>query len=156
MDLRELQGIEHQYDRMAGLGTAARQRQELAGVYFRTILRQLIDLLREKEKPTKKQHTIADNYPAGGLTATEPCMFCEDHVRLEEDNERLKELHSWIPVTERLPEREQFCHLYIPEFNSNCPQKGWYLPDKKVWMTTTKSRPRTRQVTHWKPIILPE
>jgi len=70
--------------------------------------------------------------------------------------EEMKEQNRWIPVSERLPEEGQFCHLYMPEFNSNCPQKGLYLSDKKVWLTTIKYRKRTRKVTHWKPIILPE
>lgn len=70
--------------------------------------------------------------------------------------DQLRKENHWIPVSERLPGKGRFCHLYIPEFNNNCPQKGWYLPDKKVWLTTVKSHLHTRKVTHWKPIILPE
>lgn len=82
--------------------------------------------------------------------------YQEQIEQLEAENERLRKENRWIPVSERLPEEGQFCHLYMPEFNSNCPQKGWYLSDKKVWLTTIKYRKRTRKVTHWKPIILPE
>lgn len=85
----------------------------------------------------------------------EPCWQCINKFGDDKLQAEL-EKHRWIPVSERLPEDGQFCHLYMPEFNSNCPQKGWYLPDKKVWMTLLKSHNRTRKVTHWKPIILPE
>jgi len=56
---------------------------------FENVLSFALELTEPKPKP---KHTIADNYPAGGLTATEPCMFCEDYAKLEEQNEKLVEL----------------------------------------------------------------
>ncbi len=70
--------------------------------------------------------------------------------------ERLEEENRWIPVGERLPEEGVFCHIFIPAFNKCCPQRGWYKPKKRHWSTTTRGRETTRQVTHWKPITLPE
>jgi len=82
-----------------------------------------------------------------------------DIARMGKEIERMREeleKHRWTPVSKGLPKKGQFCHLYMPEFNSNCPQKGWYSPDKKVWTTLVRSYCRTRKVTHWMPIALPE
>ena len=44
--------------------------------------------LKETEPKPKPQHTIADNYPAGGIP--EPCMFCENYEELENKNTELQ------------------------------------------------------------------
>ncbi len=54
---------------------------------FEAVLWFALDLTEPKPKP---KHTIADHYPAGGLTATEPCMFCEDYEKLEEKADQLQ------------------------------------------------------------------
>ncbi len=36
------------------------------------------------------------------------------------------ESYRWIPVGERLPENGEFCDLFMPKFNSACPQRGKY------------------------------
>jgi hypothetical protein len=50
--------------------------------------------LEKTEPKPKPQHTIADNYPAGGIP--EPCMFCEDFEELQAENDRLKEGYERI------------------------------------------------------------
>ncbi len=83
-------------------------------------------------------------------------IFVIDYKEKIEQLEAELAKHRWIPVEEGLPERDCFCDIYIPKFNKNCPQRGWYNEHKKSWLTTTKGWGITRQVTHWKPIILPE
>ncbi len=65
------------------------------------------------------------------------------------------EQYQPISVSEGLPDRNTYCHLYMPSVNANSPFKGWYLTDKKHWLTTLKSHSRTNKVTHWWPVILP-
>ncbi len=61
------------------------QRVKLEG--FGWLLRVAEDHVKPEPKPKR---TIADNYPAGGLTASEPCTFCQDYERLKAEVERLK------------------------------------------------------------------
>ena len=60
---------------------------------FENVLSFELDLSEPKPNP---KHTIADNYPAGGLTASEPCMFCEDTEKLKDSHEKLVKALDWI------------------------------------------------------------
>lgn len=72
---------------------------------FENVLSFALELSEPKPQP---KHTIADNYPAGGLTATEPCMFCKRFHEIEEKYELLcqnsikfqcDKCHEWLTVT---------------------------------------------------------
>ena len=90
--LSELEKIKDRYckaDSHYTRGYKAEAR-EIATENFWWVLQAAISATEKCEKPTKPKHTIADNYPAGGLTATEPCMFCESSEKLKETNEQLQ------------------------------------------------------------------
>ena len=73
--------------------------------------------------------------------------------QLQAENERLQ----WHNVKELLPENKgQYCYVYIPSVNTKTTFKGWYHPDKKVWLTTLKSHRGTNKVTHWQAVTLPK
>ena len=58
---------------------------------FQNLLFFALNLTEPKPKP---KHTIADNYPAGGIP--EPCIYCVDFEKLEEKNETLQaQLTEW-------------------------------------------------------------
>lgn len=63
-----------------GTSSCIRQANGLMVENFETVLYFALDLTNPKVKP---KHTIADNYPAGGLTQSEPCMFCVDYEKLQ-------------------------------------------------------------------------
>lgn len=91
MDRHKLQQIGNKVGELLRFGnpSCVRQANSIMVENFENILFFAIDLTEPKPKP---KHTIADNYPAGGLTATEPCMFCEDFEKLQAENERLKDV----------------------------------------------------------------
>lgn len=70
-----------------GSSSCIRQANNIMVENFETVLYFALELTEPKPKP---KHTIADNYPAGGLTATEPCMYCKDYSKLQERNEKLE------------------------------------------------------------------
>ena len=52
--------------------------------------------LEATEPLPKPKHTMADNFPAGGLAATEPCAFCKDHEQLQDEHDTLKaDVQKW-------------------------------------------------------------
>lgn len=70
-----------------GSPSCMRQASSIMRDEFDSVLSFALDLSEPEPKPKR---TIADKYPAGGLTATEPCMYCEDYAELEERNEKFK------------------------------------------------------------------
>ncbi len=75
---------------------------------------------------------------------------------LEEENERLKaelEQHRWIPVSERLPKEDEQCLVIEGKF----AQLGnWQQNTDHLGLQWNVNGFISKQVTHWKPIILPE
>ena len=89
MDRHTMSQLENKIGELLRFGSPSciRQANSLMCENFENILRFALDLTEPKPKP---KHTIADNFPAGGLTSTEPCMFCEDYEQLEAENAKLK------------------------------------------------------------------
>lgn len=87
MDRHELKQLDNQIGELLrhGSSSCVRQANAIMTESFERILRFALNLTEPKPKP---KHTIADNYPAGGLTATEPCMYCEDYAQLQTDNKQ--------------------------------------------------------------------
>lgn len=71
-----------------GSSSCVRQAHEIMIENFQVISDFAFKLTEPKPKPA---HTIADNYPAGGISATEPCAFCEDY---EKQQGRIEELEK--------------------------------------------------------------
>jgi len=93
MDGHELRQIENKVGKLLHHGSPSciSQAHNIMHENFEVILRFALRLLEPEPKPA---HTIADNYPAGGLTSTEPCMFCVDYNELEEKYDKLKASHN--------------------------------------------------------------
>lgn len=91
MDRHTLVQTRNQIDELLRHGSPSciRQANSIMAENFEAILNFALELTEPKPKP---KHTIADNYPAGGLTATEPCMYCEDYEVLQAENKQVKEL----------------------------------------------------------------
>lgn len=89
MDRHTLQQIDDKVRELLRFGSPSciRQANSIMLENFNTIVYFALGL--SETKPTPK-HTIADNYPAGGLTATEPCTFCENYEKLEDANAALE------------------------------------------------------------------
>lgn len=77
---------------------------------------------------------------------------------------RIKELeasleqHRWIPVSERLPEKEQKNSVMSKEVFVSDGREVWKarcVVSGKRW-SYTNSPSATLPITHWKPIILPK
>lgn len=88
--------------------------------------------------------------------------FCVD-MELVGLKERIKELeakikqHRWIPVSERLPEKEQVNGVMSKEVFVSDGREVWKarcVVSGKRW-SYTNSPSATLPITHWKPIILP-
>ena len=88
MDRHTLEQTRNQVHELLQHGSPSciRQANSIMIENFNAILYFVLELTKPKPK---SKHTIADNYPAGGLTATEPCMFCENYEVLQAENERL-------------------------------------------------------------------
>ena len=98
-----------------GTPSARREIRSIAAEHFGNLLAFALDATKPQPKP---KHTIADNYPAGGLSASEPCMFCENYEELEAENARLREILGEII-------EEHFCSC-VDEYgtqlgNAPCP-----------------------------------
>ena len=93
MDRHRLKQLRNKIGELLRFGSPSciREAHSIMRDEFENVLSFALDLT--EPKPTPK-HTIADNYPAGGLTATEPCMFCKDYNKLEEQNEKLINSHE--------------------------------------------------------------
>ena len=93
MDRHTLEQIDNQVRELIHHGSPSciRQARSIMAENFENILYFALNLTEPKPKPA---HTIADNYPAGGLTSTEPCMFCEDYNDLEAKYDALKASHD--------------------------------------------------------------
>lgn len=98
MDRSEMEQLRDKVGELLRFGSSScvQQAHNIMITNFETLLIFALNLTEPKPKP---KHTIADNYPAGGLTATEPCMFCEDYEQLQDKNERLRDalgnLQTW-------------------------------------------------------------
>lgn len=101
MDRHTLEQIRNQVDELLRHGSpnCCRQAKCIMAENFGAIVRFAIELTEPKSKP---KHIFADNYPAGGLTATEPCMYCEDYAKIEQQRDDLlvackaqKEFDDW-------------------------------------------------------------
>ena len=88
MDRHSLEQIINQVDELLRHGSPSciRQANSIMLEEFNSVIH---FAWRSTEPPPKPKHTIADNYPAGGLTATEPCMYCVDFEKLQAENETL-------------------------------------------------------------------
>lgn len=136
----------------------------LAEYFHETYERLAPDFSYETRKASAKPWTEVPENNKNLMIAVVRAVYSHLDIRSLQDrltaaNERIGELEEqlrWIPVSERLPEKGQFCHVFMPDCNNHCPFKGWYFPASKVWTTTLKSHSRTRKVTHWRPITLPE
>ena len=91
MDRHELKLLDTKIGELLRFGSPSciRQANSIMIENFKSVLGFALNLTEPEPKP---KHTIADNYPAGGLTATEPCMFCKDYEQLQAENERLNEI----------------------------------------------------------------
>ncbi len=88
MDRHTLEQLGNQVDELLRHGSPSciREARSIMAENFDSVLRFALDLTEPKPKP---KHTIADNFPAGGLTATEPCMHCENYGELEQQRDDL-------------------------------------------------------------------
>ena len=90
MDRHTLEKLRNQvYGLLGRTKGCNEQAEELMVENFSAVADFAMDNTKPKPKP---KHTIADNYPAGGLTKAEPCMFCEDHEQLQADNEKYSDI----------------------------------------------------------------
>jgi len=157
VDRHKLIQIKDQVDELLRHGSfsCVHQAKNIMAENFEAIVNFAIDLTEPKPK---SKHTIADNYPAGGLTASEPCMFCENYEQLQTELDK----HHWIPVSDRLP----VLPLGPPNTSSEevwlvfkgKPQVGYYtnFDGWRVNGLYFQKRFNQYDITHWKPIILPE
>ena len=140
---------------LSGCASCIRQKKQIMIENFESVLSFALELTEPKPKP---QHTIADNYPAGGLTATEPCIFCEDYEQLQTKLDK----YRWIPVSERLPEFGKSVYLYIENDKSlqfiKAVKTGYRINHSmySYCIETNCQGVVKNAVTHWMPIILPE
>jgi len=117
----------YDYDCLRGYSNAFDQCRQYAVEHFRSAVCIALEALEQNTQKEKPKHTIADNYPAGGLTAAEPCMFCEDFEKLQAENERLK---TWL-IKERIITRtgENKMSESLKEFekwwNKVSMEEGW-------------------------------
>ena len=70
---------------------------------------------------------------------------------LESENARLKDAQRWIPVSERLPERDGF-YLVLENVNQVA---GYYHWCKVFGWNTDGGRTNIQSVTHWMPLPKP-
>jgi hypothetical protein len=70
---------------------------------------------------------------------------------LESENARLKDAQRWIPVSERLPERDGF-YLVLENVNQVA---GYYHWCKVFGWNTDGGRTNIQSVTHWMPLPEP-
>ncbi len=89
MDRHKLFEVENQVGELLRDGSPNCVRRA-NGIMVADFMNLLYFALNLTAPPPKPKHTIADNYPAGGLTSTEPCMFCVDFEQLQEENEKLE------------------------------------------------------------------
>jgi len=69
---------------------------------------------------------------------------------LQAEIKRLEGENRWIPVSERLPEKEGYCFVCDGQW---CGRLWW----DNEWEFANKTKyPSGFSVTHWKPIILPK
>jgi len=69
---------------------------------------------------------------------------------LQAEVKRLEGENRWIPVSERLPEKEGYCFVCDGQW---CGRLWW----DNEWEFANKTKyPSGFSVTHWKPIILPK
>lgn len=89
MDRHRLQQLQEKVGELHRHGSPScmRKASSIMRDEFENVLSFALDLTKPKPKP---KHTIADNYPAGGLRAAEPCMYCEDYEKLQEKIEELQ------------------------------------------------------------------
>ncbi len=89
MDRWTLEQLDNQIGELTRHGSPSciRQANLIMCENFNPIVRFALDLT---DPPPKPKRTIADNFPAGGLTDTEPCMFCKDNEQLNEQLEGLQ------------------------------------------------------------------
>ncbi len=81
--LRDKVGELHRF----GSPSCMREASSIMRDEFDSVLSFALELSEPEPNPKR---TIADKYPAGGLTAAEPCMYCENYAKLEEQNEIYK------------------------------------------------------------------
>ena len=93
MDRHELEQISNQIGELVGHGSPSCL-QQARSILFENYNQIISFALQSSDPPPKPNHTIADNYPAGGLTSTEPCMFCEDYNDLEAKYDALQKSHT--------------------------------------------------------------
>ncbi|KKN24351.1 hypothetical protein LCGC14_0895780 [marine sediment metagenome] len=79
------------------------------------------------------------------------CRACYQSEREKtKELKALLELHRWIPVSERLPEKRGNYHVSDTE---SLWKHSW-LPDFNCWRNDAGLL--YERITHWKPIILPQ
>ena len=71
--------------------------------------------------------------------------LCEAERKLAE----LQERERWIPVTERLPENDEFVFIAKAEA---WVSKGLYVTERKRWELLSHD---VVEVTHWRPLPAP-
>jgi len=97
--LRDRVGELHRF----GSPSSMREASDIMRDEFDSVLSFALEATKPEPKP---KHTIADNYPAGGLTATEPCMYCEDYGKIEQQRDDLLAackglMKAWITAEKR-------------------------------------------------------
>lgn len=142
MDRHTLKQLDSQVGELVRHGSPSciRQANGIKIENFDPILRFALRLTEPKPKP---KHTIADNYPAGGLTASEPCVFCVDFEKLQAEIERLR----WIPADEPPEKIDWDKKVLVLECDSKIPTT---MTMAEVFLDEGS------EAEYWRPIILPE
>ncbi len=138
MDRHKMEQLEDKVGELLRFGSSScvRQANAIMIAEFENLLYFALDFTDPKPKP---KHTIADNYPAGGLTASEPCAFCVDYEKLEEKIEQLQakldaeKQHSKIR-TESCNESNVKVEQLLTE-NEKFPETFLKLAEEHYWDT---------------------
>lgn len=87
MDRHKLEQLRDKVGELLRFGSSSciRQAHGIMTTEFENVLYFALEKTEPKSNP---QHTIADNYPAGGIP--EPCTFCENYEELENKNAELQ------------------------------------------------------------------
>lgn len=119
MDRHTLKQLDNQVGELFRHGSPSciRTARNIMAENFEIILRFALKLTEPKPRPVR---TIADNYPADGLTSTEPCMFCVDYNALEEKYDTLKANHG--KLVEALTENYEFTKYAGANKRKNTPE----------------------------------
>lgn len=91
---------------------------------------------------------------ASRMTTSQIVLLLKQRDQLRTKNERLKEANRWIPVNERLPEKDiDHTTLVFSDNKEQCFIHEADYIDGKFYTITGHE---IYWITHWKPIFLPQ